>query len=137
MIKLLAGEGLFCLLRGEQQHHRDIHKHLFGEPVQKFPDFWLALEAVHTLKVRVNNPEANGHWIVPTSLNLRVRVDVFILRKYVKDLLDLYVRSVTAISLCHHYNRLSAHVRISVAESTKACASRTAIVPGAYRMSVD
>src|SRR5467141_2748414 len=36
-----------------------------------------------------------------------------------------------------YYNRPSAHIMISMAASTKACASCAATVPGAYRMSVD
>lgn len=137
MIKLLTRKGMFGLIRGEQKQHRDIYKHLFGELFQKLPDFRLAIEAIQPPKIRVDDPETYGNGIVPTPFDLRLRVGVFVLRKNIQNLLDLHIRFVTSIYPSHCYNRPSAHVMISVTASTKAFASRAAIVPGAYRMSVD
>ena len=137
MIKLLTREGMFRLLGGEQQQHRDVYKHFFRQLAQQLPDFGLTCDAVHTLKIWVNNPEADGDWIVPTSFNLRLLVGAFVLRQDVQDLLDLYVRLCTAIDPSHSYNRPSAHIMISIAASKKAFASRAVSVPGVYRMSVD
>ena len=117
MIKLLTREGMCCLLGGEQQQHRDVHKHFFRQLAQQLPDFGLTCDAVHTLKIWVNNPEADGDGIVPTSFNLRLLVGAFVLRQDVEDLLDLYVRFCTAIYPSHGYNRLSAHIIISIAAS--------------------
>lgn len=136
MIKLLTRKGMFCLVRGEQKQHRDIDKHLFGQRFQKLPDCRLAIEAIHSLKIRVDDPETDGNGTVPTSFDLCPRVGVFVCRKDSKDLLDLPIRCVTSIYPSHSYNRPSAHVMIAVTESTKACASRAASVPGTYRMSL-
>jgi hypothetical protein len=110
MIKLLTREGMFCLLRGEQQQHRDVHKHFFRQLAQQLPDFGLAFDAAHTLKIWVNNSEADGDGIVPTSFNLHLLVGAFVLRQDVQDLLDLYVRFCTAIYSSHNYNRPSAPI---------------------------
>src|SRR5574341_316312 len=137
MIKLLIREGMFCLCRGEQQQHCNIHKHLFWQLSQKLPDLGFAFDTVHSLKIRVDDPQTDGHRILPTPFNLCLRVVTFVLRKDVQDLLDLHVRCCTTIYPCHGYNRPSTHVMISIAASKKAFASCAAIVPGAYRMSVD
>lgn len=137
MLKLLTGVGLFCLLRGEQHEHRDIDKDFFGEPLQERPDFWLALQAVPAVKIWIDDPETDGHGTVPAPFNLGLGMGALVLREDIQDLLDLRVRLRTAIYTGHSYNRPSAHARIAVAASTKACASRRAIVPGRYRISVD
>src|SRR5919202_4749581 len=136
MIKLLTREGMFCLLRGEQQQHGNVDKHLFRQLGQKPPDLGVAFDTVHGLKIWVDDPKADGHRVLPTPFNLCLWVVTFILNKGVQDLLDLYIRFCTTIYPRHSYNRPSTHVMISIAASTKAFASCAAIVPGAYRMSV-
>src|SRR5712691_11736325 len=89
------------------------------------------------MKVRIENAQTDRHGTVPASFDLGLGVGTFVLRQDVQDLLDLWVRLGTSIASCHGYNRPSTHVRIIVAASTKACASRRAMVPGAYRISVD
>jgi len=79
MIKLLTRKRIFCLLRGEQQEHGDVHQHVFRQSVEEFPDFRLALKAVKPLKIGVNNPETNGHRTVSASFNLRVRMRALVL----------------------------------------------------------
>jgi hypothetical protein len=64
-------------------------------------------------------------------------VETLVFRQDIQHLLDLLVRLVTSIDPRHRYNRPSTHVRISVVASIKACASRVAMMPGTYRMSVD
>ena len=108
-----------------------------GSLLSSFQIAGLPFDAVHALKVRVDNAEANGHRVVPTSFNLRLRVRTFIFCQDVQNLLDLPIRLCTTISPCHAYNRLSAHVMISMAASKKTFASCAAMVPGVYRMSVD
>ena len=137
MIKLLARERMFGLFRGQEEEHRDIHEDLFGQLAQQLPDRGLPFDAVHTLKVRVDNAEANGHRVVPTAFNLRLWVRTFIGCQEVQNLLDLLIRLGTPIAPCHAYNRPSAQVIMVIAASTKACASCAAMVPGVYRMSVD
>ena len=92
MIKLLAREGLFRLLRSEQQQHCDIHKHFFGELLQKLPDFRFTLEAVPAVKVWIDDPETDRHWTVPAPFNLCLGVSTFICRQNVQDLLNLPIR---------------------------------------------
>ncbi len=78
MIKLVTRERMFGLFRGQEEEHRDIHEDLFGQLAQELPDRGLSFDTVHTLKVRVDNAEANGHRVVPTTFNLRLRVCTFI-----------------------------------------------------------
>jgi hypothetical protein len=137
MIKLLTREGMFCLLRGEQGQHRDVHKHLFGQLSQQLPNFGLSFDAVQALKVRIDDPQANGHRIVSTPFNMRLRVSPFVCREDVQDLLNLPIRRCIAIDPSHDDHRPSDHVMISTAASKKAFASCIPIVPAAYRMSVD
>jgi hypothetical protein len=73
------------------------------------------------LKVWVDDPETNGHGILPTPLNLHLRVSTFVFREDVQNLLDLHVRLFAAIFPRHNYNRLSTHIMISTAASKKAC----------------
>ena len=137
MIKLLTRERMCGLFRGQEEKHRDIHEDLFGQLAQQLPDRGLPFDAVHTLKVGVDNAQANGYRAVPTCFTLRLRVRTFIGCQDVQNLLDLPIRLGTPSSPCHDYNCLSAHVIIAMAASTKALASWAAMVPGVYRMSVD
>ena len=61
----------------------------------------LCSNAIHALKVWVDNSEADGHGVLPASFNLRQWVDAFVLRQDIQDLLDLHIRLCTAISLSH------------------------------------
>jgi hypothetical protein len=47
MVKLLTCEGIFRLLRGEQEQHGDIHKHFFRQLSKQLPDFRLACNAIY------------------------------------------------------------------------------------------
>jgi hypothetical protein len=137
MLKFLARKRMCGLFRGQEEKHRDIHEDLFGQLVQQLPDRGLPCDAVHPLKVRVDNAQANGYGVVPTAFNLCLRVQTFIGCEEIQNLLDLPIRLGTPIVSCHAYNRPSAQVIIAIAASTKACASCAAMVPGVYRMSVD
>jgi hypothetical protein len=106
--------GMFCLLQGEEEQHRDVHKHLFGQPFQQLSSCGLACNAVHALKVRVNDPEVNGHGILPTPFDLRLRVSPFVCREAVQNLLDLPIRLCTAIDPSHDDNHPSAHVMVAM-----------------------
>ena len=61
MLKFLTRERMCGLFRGQEEGHRDIHEDLFGQLVQQLPDRGLPCDAVHPLKVRVDNAQANGH----------------------------------------------------------------------------
>ena len=78
MLKFLARERMCGLIRGQEEEHRDIHEDLFGQLVQQLPDRGLPCDAVHPLKVRVDNAQANGYGVVPTAFNLCLRVHTFI-----------------------------------------------------------
>src|SRR5712691_3626757 len=107
MLKLLTVKGLCCLLRREKEQHRDIDKYLLGEPLQERPEFRFPLEAVFALKIRIDNPDTDGHGTVSAPFNLCLGVDTFVFCKNVQDLLDLWVRLRTSIMSCHSYNRPS------------------------------
>ena len=98
MIKLLTRKRMCGLFRGQEEEHRDIHEYLFGQLAQQLPDRGLPFDAIHALKVRVDNAEANGHRVLPTSFNLRLRVRTFIFCQDVQNLLDLHTRLCTTIS---------------------------------------
>ena len=101
MIKLLTRKRMCGLFRGQEEEHRDIHEDLFRQLAQQLPDRGLPFDAVHALKVRVDNAETNGYRVVPTCFNLRLRVRTFIGCQDVQNLLDLLIRLCTPISPCH------------------------------------
>src|SRR5262249_37354973 len=98
MLKLLARERTCSLFRGQEEEHRDIHEDLFGQLVQQLSARGLPWRAVHPLKVRVDNAQANGHWFVPTAIKLCLRVRTFIGCQEVQNLLDLPMPSAGGLA---------------------------------------
>src|SRR5262249_14676062 len=101
MIKLVTRKRMFGLFRGQEEEHRDIHEDLFGQLAQQLPDRGLPFDAVHAPEVRVDNAEANGHRVLPTSFSLPLGVCTSIFGQDVQNLLDLQTSLCATFSPCY------------------------------------
>lgn len=104
--------------------------HVVRKLLEESPHVRLPLEAVLTLKIGIDKAQTDRHGTVSASCDLCLGMGTFVRRQNVQDLPDLGVWLGTSLVSCHGDNRPSTHVRIVVAASTQACASRRAIVPG-------
>jgi hypothetical protein len=74
MLKLLKRQGVFRLLRRQEQHHRDLRLHFIGQTLQEFPNFVVAIDAVRVLKIGIDDTDPNGHGVLTLDCDVSVWV---------------------------------------------------------------